>query len=112
MNGGSAWEWNEERGQYYLHQFNASQPDLNYNNSAVIEAFGNILRYWLDRGINGFRLGSTRYLTEDPNLRDELQSSHVYTQDRLENGKVLGKCRNVTDNFYRKKPISDSFKRM
>lgn len=38
--GESAWEWNEQRGQYYLHQFNKSQPDLNYNNPAVVKEFG------------------------------------------------------------------------
>ncbi|XP_043512053.1 neutral and basic amino acid transport protein rBAT-like isoform X1 [Frieseomelitta varia] len=112
--GGSAWEWNEQRGQYYLHQFNITQPELNYNNSAVITEFSDILSHWLKLGISGFRLANTQYLTEDPNLHDEFRSTipteadnydsliHAYTRDRPENAAVLTKwqerVRNETDN--------------
>lgn len=47
VNGESAWEWNEQRGQYYLHQFNKSQPDLNYNNPAVVKEFGVSLLFFV-----------------------------------------------------------------
>ncbi len=50
-----AWEWNEARGEYYLHLFAKQQPDLNYNNPAVLEEVKDILRFWLDRGVAGFR---------------------------------------------------------
>ncbi|KOX71035.1 Maltase 2 [Melipona quadrifasciata] len=112
--GGSAWEWNEQRGQYYLHQFNVTQPELNYNNPAVITKFSDILSHWLKLGISGFRLANTQYLTEDPNLHDEFRSTipteadnydsliHAYTRDRPENAAVLTKwqerVRNETDN--------------
>ncbi|KAL6256118.1 hypothetical protein P5V15_012241 [Pogonomyrmex californicus] len=108
--GGSAWEWNEQRGQYYLHQFNKSQPDLNYNNPAVITEFGDILTHWLKLGLNGFRLVNTQYLTEDPQLHDESRSIlpvessnyqslvHVYTRDRSENAAVLAKWQGIVHN--------------
>lgn len=53
--GGKAWEYNEERGEYYLHLFANGQPDLNYSNPAVIEEAERIMRFWLDRGVAGFR---------------------------------------------------------
>ncbi|KAG7200174.1 hypothetical protein KM043_000609 [Ampulex compressa] len=108
--GGSAWEWNEQRGQFYLHQFNKSQPDLNYNNPAVIAEFSNILHHWLKLGISGFRLAHTQYLTEDPDLNSEARSTlpteqddyhslvHVYTKDRSENAAVLTKWHDVVYN--------------
>ncbi|XP_017016873.1 maltase A1 [Drosophila kikkawai] len=52
---GSAWEWNEVRQQYYLHQFAVQQPDLNYRNPAVVEQMKRVLRYWLKEGVSGFR---------------------------------------------------------
>lgn len=108
--GESAWEWNEQRGQYYLHQFNKSQPDLNYNNPAVVTEFGDILTHWLKLGISGFRLANTPYLTEDLDLHDESRSIlpvepnnyqslvHVYTRDRPENVVVLSKWQEIVRN--------------
>ncbi|XP_032684474.1 neutral and basic amino acid transport protein rBAT isoform X2 [Odontomachus brunneus] len=108
--GESAWEWNEQRGQYYLHQFNKTQPDLNYNNSAVVKEFGDILTHWLKLGISGFRLANTQYLTEDPDLRDESRShlaiefnnyqslTHVHTRGRAENAAILMKWRGIVHN--------------
>jgi oligo-1,6-glucosidase len=52
---GPAWEWDEERQEFYLHLFDKRQPDLNYHNRAVIEEIKQILRFWLDRGVAGFR---------------------------------------------------------
>ncbi len=52
---GSTWEWDEVREEYYLHLFDKKQPDLNYHNPAVIEEIERILRFWLDRGVAGFR---------------------------------------------------------
>ena len=53
--GGDCWEFDEVRGEYYLHLFAKEQPDLNYHNEAVIEAIENVMRFWLDRGVAGFR---------------------------------------------------------
>ncbi len=53
--GGSAWQWHDASGQYYLHLFSVHQPDLNYNNPKVIDEVKEIMRYWLDMGVAGFR---------------------------------------------------------
>ena len=68
--GGSAWAWHEPTRQYYLHNFLASQPDLNWWDPAVHEAFARILRFWLDRGVDGFRIDVAHGLYKDAKLRD------------------------------------------
>ena len=68
--GGSAWAWHEPTRQYYLHNFLASQPDLNWWDPAVHEAFAQILRFWLDRGVDGFRIDVAHGLYKDAKLRD------------------------------------------
>ena len=55
--GGSAWEWDEGRGQYYLHTFLKEQPDLNWDNPAVRQEVKNILHFWFDMGVDGVRDG-------------------------------------------------------
>ncbi|XP_033327990.2 CD98 heavy chain [Megalopta genalis] len=112
--GGSAWEWNDQRGQYYLHQFNSTQPALNYNNPTVVTEFANVLTHWLKLGVSGFRLANTQYLTIQPELHDEYRSTtltavdnydslvHVHTRDRTENAAIFSQWRervfNETDN--------------
>jgi glycosidase len=54
--GGSAWEWDETTGQYYLHAFLKDQPDLNWRNPAVRAAMLDVMRFWFDRGVDGFRI--------------------------------------------------------
>lgn len=68
--GGSAWEWDESRQQYYLHSFLAAQPDLNWYNPAVKEAILDVARFWLDMGVDGFRLDVINFLLYDRELRD------------------------------------------
>jgi alpha-glucosidase len=68
--GGSAWEWDQATGQYYLHSFLREQPDLNWRNPAVERAMLDVLRFWLDRGVDGFRLDAVRRIMKDPELRD------------------------------------------
>src|SRR4051812_12770038 len=68
--GGSAWEWHAPSGQYYLHSFLAAQPDLNWGNSAVRQAMLDVLRFWLDRGVDGFRVDVLWLLLKDPAFRD------------------------------------------
>jgi len=67
----SAWTKCNITGQYYLHQFSEFQPDLNYSNPEVVEAVKNVLKFWLDRGVDGFRIDAVAHLLEDPQLRDE-----------------------------------------
>ncbi|MGB8260199.1 MAG: alpha-glucosidase [Terracidiphilus sp.] len=69
--GHTAWEWDEKTRQYYYHKFYTQQPDLNWDNSKVHEAFREIVRFWLERGVAGFRFDAITTLFEDPGLADE-----------------------------------------
>ncbi len=69
--GHSAWEWDEKTRQYYYHKFYIQQPDLNWNNPKVHQAFKDIISFWLKRGVGGFRFDAITTLFEDPNLTDE-----------------------------------------
>lgn len=68
--GGSAWTLDEATGQYYCHSFLTKQPDLNYRNPAVLEAMLGVLRFWLDRGIDGFRVDVIHRMMKDEHFRD------------------------------------------
>ena len=68
--GGSAWEWDEATGQYYLHSHLVEQPDLDWRNPEVVEAMHAVLRFWLDRGVDGFRIDVIHRILKDPRLRD------------------------------------------
>jgi alpha-glucosidase len=68
--GGSAWQWEPRRQQYYLHNFLASQPDLNFHQPDVVKAALDNLRFWLDRGVDGFRLDAINFCYHDKQLRD------------------------------------------
>lgn len=111
---GSAWEYAPERGQYYLHQFAAAQPDLNYRNPLVREEMDNVLRFWLDKGVNGFRVDAVNFLIEDGRFRDEPvlnndsvipgystynSLDHIRTKDLNETYDQLGRFRRVLDNY-------------
>jgi alpha-glucosidase len=69
--GHSAWEWDEKTRQYYYHKFYIQQPDLNWNNPKVHQAFKDIIAFWLKRGVGGFRFDAITTLFEDPGMRDE-----------------------------------------
>ena len=69
---GSAWTWDPKTRQYYYHKFYAAQPDLNWNNPKVHEAFKQIISFWLAKGVAGFRFDAITTLFEDPEWRDEL----------------------------------------
>jgi alpha-glucosidase len=102
--GGSAWQWDGKREQYYLHNFLTSQPDLNFHNEEVRQALLDVVRFWLDRGVDGFRLDTINFYFHDKELRDnpplakELRNDsiapavnpynhqlHVYDKNRPEN---------------------------
>lgn len=68
--GGSAWTWDDQRQQYYLHNFLAEQPDLNWYNPEVVEAILDVARFWLKMGVDGFRLDVVNFFTHDLQLRD------------------------------------------
>lgn len=112
--GGSAWEWEPRRKQYYLHNFLADQPDLNLHNEEVQEALLHVLRFWLERGVDGFRLDTVNYYFHDQQLRgnpasiradrDNLpdvygRQEHIFSKNRPENIDFLKKLRTLTDEF-------------
>ena len=68
--GGPAWTWDPQTGQYYLHSFLAEQPDLNWRNRSVRQAMFETLSFWLDRGVDGFRIDVAHAVMKDPELRD------------------------------------------
>ena len=68
--GGPAWTWDARRCQYYLHNFLSSQPQINAHNPAVQDALLGVMQFWLDRGVDGFRIDALNFLMHDPGLRN------------------------------------------
>jgi alpha-glucosidase len=81
--GGPAWEWDEKTGQFYLHSFLKEQPDLNWRNPEVKAAMFDVARFWLDRGVDGFRIDVAHLIMKDPQLRDNPPNvGHAATQHK------------------------------
>ncbi len=78
--GGSAWQWDGPRKQYYLHNFLTSQPDLNVHNRSVQDALLDVARFWLARGVDGFRLDALNFSMHDLELRDNPPSGLAWDQ--------------------------------
>lgn len=110
--GGGGWGWDAASGQYYYHSFLAQQPDLNWRNPDVRKAMLDVLRFWLDRGVDGFRVDVMWLLIKDDQFRDNPanptwtpgQRPHdrllpVYTADRPEVHAVIAEMRKVTDAY-------------
>lgn len=116
--GGSAWEWDTSRMQYYLHNFLREQPDLNFHEPQVQEALLAVARFWLERGVDGFRLDTVNFYVHDKELRDNPALSeadkksdiapsvnpytwqeHKYSKSQPENIEFLKKLRAVMDEF-------------
>lgn len=110
--GGGAWTFDEASGQYYLHQFLPSQPDLNWRNSDVRAAMADVLRFWMRRGVDGFRVDVIWLLAEDERFLDEPENpdwqpgqpehsrlEHPYTQDQPETHAYIRELRQVLDEF-------------
>lgn len=79
--GGSAWTYDERTNQYYLHKFDVSQPDLNMRNPEVRDAMKGVIRFWLDRGVGGFRMDVLDHIFEDPTLADALPNPDYKEED-------------------------------
>lgn len=108
--GGSAWQWQASVKQFYYHAYYKEQPDLNWRNPAVETAMFSMMRFWLDRGVDGFRLDSIPDLFEDTHLRDnppgtgvdELglpQVERVYTKNRPEIHDVMRRMRAMVSSY-------------
>lgn len=105
---GSAWEWDRATGQYYYHAFLPQQPDLNWRNPEVREEMFRVCRFWLDQGVDGFRLDLINYLFEDELLRDNPRKpglrpydwqKHLYDRSRPESLEVVRELRRLLDEY-------------
>lgn len=110
--GGSAWEWDEPSQQYYYHSFLKEQPDLNWRNPAVQEAMFNVMRFWLRKGVDGFRVDVLWFIFKDEQLRNNPpnpdyaqhmptfdQLLPVYSTDQPEVQEITRKMRGVLEEF-------------
>ena len=95
--GGPAWSWHEQRGQWYLRSFYPEQPDLDWRNPEVPEAMAAVLRFWLDRGVDGFRLDALDRLVKDRELRDEPAATRPFGLPLREEEAGLAMCRSRND---------------
>lgn len=116
--GGSAWQWDGSRQQYYLHNFLASQPDLNFHNPDVQDTLLDTCRFWLDRGVDGFRLDTINFYFADKELKDNPpltpeerngtiapmvnpynHQCHLYSKNQPENIVFLERFRAMLDEY-------------
>ncbi|WP_447979548.1 glycoside hydrolase family 13 protein [Candidatus Nitrospira bockiana] len=107
--GGSAWEWDRRTNQYYLHSFLKEQPDLNWSHPGVQQAMHDVMRFWLDRGVDGFRLDAINWIGKDdrwPNnprrffaVRSYLRRIQRYNRDQPLTHDVLKLLRRWTDAY-------------
>lgn len=110
--GEPAWEWHPQTQQYYLHNFLKSQPDLNWWNPRVREEFRDILRFWFDRGVAGFRIDVAHALVSDQELRDNpaatdkdpvqvqrIGQQQVYNMNRPETHDILCEWREICETY-------------
>ena len=123
--GGSSWEWDSIRRQYYLHNFLAAQPDLNYHNPDVQQAMLDTVAFWCERGVDGFRLDACNYHFHDTELRNNppaprsfgssfIKASNPYSfqkhdfdKSRPENVGFLERMRGVLDGFDGKASVGE-----
>lgn len=115
--GGPAWTYDDRYGQYYLHNFLKEQPDLNFHNPQVQAEVLDICRFWLERGVDGFRLDVVNFYFHDQELRDNpvrasfipatqfegdapySRQQHIYDKSQPENLEFIKKLRQVTDQY-------------
>tara|TARA_R110002049_G_scaffold42286_4_gene126226 strand:+ start:957 stop:2603 length:1647 start_codon:yes stop_codon:yes gene_type:complete len=116
--GGPAWHWDARRQQYYLHNFLVSQPDLNFHEPAVQDALLDATRFWLERGVDGFRLDTINFYFADAQLRDNPalpaerrnakiapqvnpynHQEHLFSKNQPENLAFLKRFRDLLDEF-------------
>lgn len=110
--GGPSWTLDQQTGQYYLHQFLPEQPDLNWRNPEVRQAIYDAMRFWLKRGVDGFRVDVIWLLVEDAQFRDEPPNPHwkegefdrgrhlhIYQEDQPETLEAVMEMRQVLDEF-------------
>ncbi|PRW84799.1 alpha-amylase [Pseudomonas simiae] len=103
IEGGSAWAWDDRSQQYYLHFFLPEQPDLNWHNPQVVEAMHQVLRFWLDRGVDGFRIDVVHCVGKDPTFADDPRcmagETMVQINDQPYSHEVLRGLRRLVDHY-------------
>ena len=120
--GDSAWEWDENTQQYYLHSFLKAQPDLNFRNKEVQDAIFDVMRFWLDKGVDGFRVDSIAHLIKDSLLRDNPSNPgfephmpitkkvvQVFSTNQPEVHEVICKMREVLDEYENRVMIGEMY---
>jgi len=120
--GGPAWTLDPATGQYYYHAFLKEQPDLNWRNREVEAALLDVLRFWLDRGVDGFRVDAVAELFEDVSLRDNPPNPEwrpdqspwhsqlpVYTTDQPEVHDAIAKVRSVLDAYPDRMMVTEAY---
>lgn len=120
--GGSAWEWDEKTSQYYYHGFLKEQPDLNWRNPEVQEAMFDVMRFWLDKGVDGFRVDVIWHMIKDDQLRDNPinpdyqpfmptydQLLPVYSTDQPEVHDIIRKMRKILDSYNERMMIGEIY---
>ena len=120
--GGSAWEWEPKRGQYYFHNFLPSQPDFNFHNEEVQDFLLDVVKFWLEKGVDGFRLDTVNYYFHDKQLRNNPQSpiefkqppvnpyymqNQIFSINQDENLIFLNKFRMLLDSFSEKTSVGE-----
>ena len=119
--GGTGWTYSPTRGQFYFHTFNENQPDLNWHNPDVREAVYDIVRFWLDRGVDGFRLDASSVYSKDFYFRDNPMKygasdkndynnyHHLYDKNLPENHQIIREIRAVVDEYGDRVLIGETF---
>src|SRR6202012_5686931 len=120
--GGSAWEWDEKTKQSYYHAFLVKQPDLNWRNPAVEKAMHDIMRFWLDKGVDGFRVDAMWHMVKDLQWRDNPKNPDykdymgtyeqllpVYSTDQPEMHEIAAKMRQVLDEYDERLMIAEIY---
>ena len=97
--GGPAWTWDEATQQFYLHSFLKEQPDLNWRNPEVRSAMYGAMRFWLDRGVDGFRMDVLWLLIKDAELRNNFDGGPVYNADQPETLGIVAEMRALLDGY-------------
>jgi len=119
--GGPAWTFDEKTGQYYLHQFVKQQPELNYRNLQVLQAMLDVMRFWLDKGVDGFRVDVIWLMLKDDQFRDEPldpnwdgvrpfgRLQHIYTANLPGVHDIIRQMRAVLDEYTERMMVGEIY---
>ncbi len=113
--GGSAWEYDKNSKQYYLHSFLKEQPDLNWRNKELKNAFFNDIEYWLEKGVDGFRLDAINMIIKDKRLRNNnyislLRNPNVsYNLNRPKSHNITEKLRRLLDKYESRMSVGEIY---